>query len=118
MEAIESQLQPMKRNRVVLGEISNNTAACSSEAMKSVFEKISKPKCKSKKAKKTDVESPELFEEKTDEKLSDPQMCEAYVVDIYEYLHNMEVCNIFPLVSFILTHGLFQLLILRFTLNN
>ncbi|KAI3785439.1 hypothetical protein L1987_44557 [Smallanthus sonchifolius] len=86
MEAIESQLQPAKKNRVVLGEISNNARASVSETTRSVPVKISKPKCRSRKAKKT----PELLAEKIDEKLSDPQMCEAYVADIYEYLHNME----------------------------
>ncbi|KAI3726641.1 hypothetical protein L1987_66440 [Smallanthus sonchifolius] len=98
MEAIESQLQPAKKNRVVLGEISNNAPASGSQAMKSVPVKISKPKCRSRKAKKT----LELFAEKTDEKLSDPQMCEAYVADIYEYLHNMErEVNRRPMVEYI-----------------
>ncbi|XP_076955102.1 G2/mitotic-specific cyclin C13-1-like [Bidens hawaiensis] len=81
MEAIESQLQQplIKRSRVVLGEISNNTVS------KSVPGKTRKPKCVSNKAKK-----PEVGIEFVDEESSDPQMCEAYVTDIYDYLHNME----------------------------
>ncbi|XP_076925073.1 G2/mitotic-specific cyclin C13-1-like [Bidens hawaiensis] len=83
MEAIESQLQqPVKRSRVVLGEISNNTVS------KSVPGKTRKPKCVSNKAK--NPKKPEVEVEFVDEESSDPQMCEAYVTDIYDYLHNME----------------------------
>ncbi|KAL8230943.1 hypothetical protein R6Q57_000721 [Mikania cordata] len=81
MEAIESQLQPAKKNRVVLGDISNNTSASGSQTTRPVPVKSQKTKCRSKKAKLTD---------KFDDKLSDPQMCEVYATDIYEYLRNME----------------------------
>ncbi|KAI7754687.1 hypothetical protein M8C21_005306, partial [Ambrosia artemisiifolia] len=82
MEAIESQLQPTKKTRVVLGELSNNTPT-------SVPVNISKQKCRSKKTKKPLVEN-NNNNNISDESSSDPQMCEAYVSDIYQYLHNME----------------------------
>ncbi|KAF5792268.1 putative cyclin domain-containing protein [Helianthus annuus] len=85
MEAIESQLQPVNKKRVVLGEISNNTVSFRRETVKSVTVKAQKQKCRSKKVKK-----PQVFADTNNEKSSDPQMCEAYVSDIYEYLHNME----------------------------
>ncbi|KAJ0818851.1 putative cyclin domain-containing protein [Helianthus annuus] len=85
MEAIESQLQPVNKKRVVLGEISNNTVSFRRETVKSVTVKTQKQKCRSKKVKK-----PQVFADTNNEKSSDPQMCEAYVSDIYEYLHNME----------------------------
>ncbi|XP_071731407.1 G2/mitotic-specific cyclin C13-1-like [Rutidosis leptorrhynchoides] len=79
MESIESQLQPSKKTRVVLGEISNN-------AVRSDPSNTQNPKPRSKKVKKpVKVQDPVVVE-----KLSDPQMCETYVTDIYEYLHNME----------------------------
>lgn len=94
MEAIESQLQPTKRNRVVLGELSNNAVVDDSETTISDLVKIQKQKCRSKKGKKAVKAAPEtqqLVVEKIDEKLSDPQMCEEYVSDVYEYLHMMEI---------------------------
>ncbi|KAL4583467.1 hypothetical protein LXL04_008040 [Taraxacum kok-saghyz] len=94
IEAIASQLQPAKKNRVVLGELSNNAVVSDSEATISDLVKIQKPKCRSKKGKKAVkavLETQELSADKIDEKSSDPQMCEAYVADVYEYLHNMEI---------------------------
>ncbi|KAL7606439.1 hypothetical protein Lser_V15G19030 [Lactuca serriola] len=94
MEAIESQLQPAKKNRVVLGELSNNAVVSENETTISDLVKIQKRKCRSKKVKKTVkavLETQDLGFEKIDEKFSDPQMCEPYVSDIYEYLHNMEI---------------------------
>ncbi|KAI3758842.1 hypothetical protein L6452_06414 [Arctium lappa] len=85
MEAIQSQLQPAKKNRVVLGELSNN-ATVSNIGSDLAMAKIQKPRFRSKKVKKA---VKELIVEKI-EKLSDPQMCETYVKDIYDYLHNME----------------------------
>ncbi|KAK9054298.1 hypothetical protein SSX86_025376 [Deinandra increscens subsp. villosa] len=88
LEAIESHLQPSKKTRVILGEISNNILSSSSETN---LDKIPNPKCRSKKLKKAAVKASELIAEKITEKLSDPQMCEAYAADIYDYLHNMEM---------------------------
>ena len=90
MEAIQSQLQPAKKNRVVLGELSNNATVSTNNKIGSDMAKIQKPKKKVKKAVKAALEEQELILEKI-EKLSDPQMCETYVADIYEYLHDMEV---------------------------
>ncbi|KAI3777376.1 hypothetical protein L1987_47176 [Smallanthus sonchifolius] len=84
LEAIDSQLHPSKKNRVVLGEISNNAASSRSQT---TGNEIPNTKCKQKKVKKSAVKTTELFVEK----ISDPQMCEAYVADIHEYLHNMEM---------------------------
>ncbi|KAJ9567622.1 hypothetical protein OSB04_003588 [Centaurea solstitialis] len=92
MEAIQSQLQPAKKNRVVLGELSNNATVSSDYNIGSDTAKVQNPKFKSKKVKKAvkaALEKQELILEKA-EKLSDPQMCETYVSDIYEYLHDME----------------------------
>ncbi|KVI06719.1 G2/mitotic-specific cyclin C13-1-like [Cynara cardunculus var. scolymus] len=92
IEAIQSQLQPAKKNRVVLGELSNNATVSRNDKIGSHMAKIQKTKFRSKKVKKpvkAAVEKQELIVEKI-EKLSDPQLCEAYVADIYEYLNNME----------------------------
>ncbi|KAI3773738.1 hypothetical protein L1987_48269 [Smallanthus sonchifolius] len=81
MEAIGSQLQRANKKRVVLGELSNN---------------VEKTKCGSKKVKKvvngvTMAVKGQPVVEKIDDALIDPQMCEAYALDIYEYLQNMEM---------------------------
>lgn len=103
LEAIHSQSQ--KKTRVVLGEISNNIRSDHSSV------KDEKPKCKkSKKAKKdsTTVFSDSrnsVFDENV--KSSDPQMCDDYVTDIYDYLHNMEVSIIFPNCFFFFFYTLY-----------
>lgn len=100
MEAIGSQFQPANKKRVVLGEISSNAASLENPKVGSDL--VQKTKCGSKKVKKAvkaviaAAKKHELAAEKTDDPLIDPQMCEAYVSDIYEYLHNMEVYK-FPL---------------------
>ncbi|PWA64465.1 cyclin-like, Cyclin A [Artemisia annua] len=90
LEAIHSQSQK-KKTRVVLGEISNNIRSDHPSV------KDEKPKCKNpKKAKKDSTTTSVSDSQKlvvVDEenvKSSDPQMCDDYVTDIYEYLHNME----------------------------
>nr|XP_043617769.1 G2/mitotic-specific cyclin C13-1-like [Erigeron canadensis] len=82
MEAIESQLKPAKKTRVVLGEITNNPSVRSDPV------KTQNPK--SKKVKKTVKTQKPILVEDDDVAASDPQMCETYVADIYSYLHNME----------------------------
>ncbi|KAI7735907.1 hypothetical protein M8C21_008622 [Ambrosia artemisiifolia] len=85
MEAIGCQLQPVnKRKRVVLGELSNNqVVGCDDVDIKT---------CGSKKVKKEGVKHVlERDLDVFDRTGSDPQMCEAYVNDIHEYLSNMEM---------------------------
>lgn len=96
MEAIGSHLQPANKKRIVLGELSNNAG---------LLEDHQKRKCGSKKVKKSvkevkmDVKEHEfdvdvvVDGEKINDALIDPQLCEAYASDIYDYLCNMEVCN-------------------------
>ncbi|CAI9267108.1 unnamed protein product [Lactuca saligna] len=106
MEAIGSQFQPANKKRVVLGEISSNAASLENPKVGSDL--VQKTKCGSKKVKKAvkaviaAAKKHELAAEKTDDPLIDPQMCEAYVSDIYEYLHNMEMeARRRPLVDYI-----------------
>ncbi|KAI3802421.1 hypothetical protein L1987_30553 [Smallanthus sonchifolius] len=80
MEAIGSQLQPANKKRVVLGELSNNVGS-------GVVEK----KVKKVVNGVTMAVKGQPMAEKIDDALVDPQMCEAYALDIYEYLHNMEM---------------------------
>ncbi|PWA61484.1 Cyclin A/B/D/E [Artemisia annua] len=75
MEQIGSQFQPANKKRVVLGDLSNNVV---------VVQKTTKGV--SKKVVKKDVNI-----QKIDDELVDPQMCETYVEDIYDYLRNMEM---------------------------
>ena len=75
MEQIGSQFQPANKKRVVLGDLSNHD----------VVQKTT-TKGVSKKVAKKDVNI-----QKIDDELVDPQMCETYVEDIYDYLRNMEV---------------------------
>ncbi|KAI7726631.1 hypothetical protein M8C21_014185 [Ambrosia artemisiifolia] len=85
MEAIGCQLQPVnKRKRVVLGELSNNqVVGCDVVDIKT---------CGSKKVKNKSVKSViERDLDVFDGTGSDPQMCEAYVNDIHEYLSSMEM---------------------------
>ncbi|KAI3737184.1 hypothetical protein L2E82_27179 [Cichorium intybus] len=95
MEAIGSQFQPANKKRVVLGEISSNAVPLENPKVGSDF--VQKTKCGSKKVKKAvkaviaSAKKHELTTEKMDDALIDPQMCEAYVSDIYEYLRNMEM---------------------------
>ncbi|GFP83925.1 putative cyclin-a3-1 [Phtheirospermum japonicum] len=95
-EAIAAQQN--KKKRVVLGEIQNILSSQNvglSRKNQSEAEK-NKPKRNVKKGK---VGAKEKKSSKggnnsgidLDGKIDDPQMCEAYVSDIYEYLHNMEM---------------------------
>ncbi|KAJ8762605.1 hypothetical protein K2173_008044 [Erythroxylum novogranatense] len=81
--------QPVLKKRVVLGELKN---------VPNVVAVTRKPKSKAKKPKakraivteKEDVVAKGESQE-FDVKPHDPQMCESYVSDIYDYLHKMEV---------------------------
>lgn len=95
MEAIGSQFQPANKKRVVLGELSSNPKVGSDRVQK---------KCGLKKLKKASTmvgKEDELVLNKIDGECIDPQMCETYALDIYEYLRNMEVCILF-LIMFLL----------------
>ncbi|XP_076917165.1 G2/mitotic-specific cyclin C13-1-like [Bidens hawaiensis] len=84
MEATGIHFQPANKKRVVLGELSNNVVSSENQ----------------KKVKKDVIVKPAVVEkedERVGEKIGDaltsvdPQMCEAYVSDIFDYLHNMEM---------------------------
>ncbi|KAF5808961.1 putative cyclin domain-containing protein [Helianthus annuus] len=98
MEAMGVHLQPKNKKRVVLGELSNNAVSSNADTGSDGGQIV---KCGAKKVKKVvqvvtmEVKEKEceVVAEKIDDGLvdSDPQMCEAYVSDIYEYLRNMEM---------------------------
>lgn len=97
MGAPESQEKHLAtKKRVVLGEISNLSNVI--QVNQNLGSELEKAKCRpNKRPKKALTET--LREDDTkgidiDAKSDDPQMCSAYVSDIYEYLHNMEVSEI------------------------
>ncbi|KAI3465298.1 hypothetical protein Pfo_021961 [Paulownia fortunei] len=101
-EEAMQQLHPQqnKKKRVVLGEIQNvlssqNLGLDRNQKLRIGNEKKeSKPKRNGKKRKASVKETKSAKEEEgsgINAKCDDPQMCEAYVSDIYEYLHNMEM---------------------------
>ncbi|XP_060173388.1 G2/mitotic-specific cyclin C13-1-like [Lycium barbarum] len=77
-EAMVKHLQQPNKKRVVLGEIQDLSHAGSNQI---------KPKTKQittkRKVKRSVTEK--------DKEFDDPQMCSAYVSDIYDYLHQMEI---------------------------
>ncbi|KAK2660193.1 hypothetical protein Ddye_006726 [Dipteronia dyeriana] len=95
--------QPLTKKRVVLGELPNLSNAVVIPVTKSLKAEHQKPKGNAKAKlkviraleprkttalnKKRDVEA----EVDVDPALDDPQMCEPYVTDIYDYLRSMEV---------------------------
>ncbi|KAG8377500.1 hypothetical protein BUALT_Bualt08G0039400 [Buddleja alternifolia] len=84
-----------KKKRVVLGEIQNVLSSQNVDLNRNQKQKI-KPKRNVKKGKASVKETKTAREADdcgidVDGKCDDPQMCEAYVSDIYEYLHNMEM---------------------------
>ncbi|XP_009627918.1 putative cyclin-A3-1 [Nicotiana tomentosiformis] len=91
-EAMVQHLQQPNKKRVVLGEIrnlSNQIQMFDSEPLKP---KCNKQTTKRKVKRSVSVKEREFREEDVDSKLDDdPQMCSAYVSDIYEYLHQMEI---------------------------
>ncbi|GER36269.1 cyclin A-like protein [Striga asiatica] len=103
-EAMQLQQHINKKKRVVLGDIQNVMSSNGPVFDKSQGlgvggdeKRKSKPKRKLSK-QKTIEEKTNREKEETDsglneglEKCEDPQMCEAYASDIYEYLHNMEM---------------------------
>lgn len=84
------------KKRVVLGELKNlaNVAVPSNSTSESDLQKA---KCKTKSKKVTQsvktptAEAVEIAVRDTDVASEDPQKCEPYVSEIYEYLHKMEV---------------------------
>ncbi|TXG52491.1 hypothetical protein EZV62_021660 [Acer yangbiense] len=96
--------QPLTKKRVVLGELPNLSNAVVVPVTKSLKAEPQKPKGKAKakpkvkralepKKKTTTANKKEDVEAKVDDDFAsdDPQMCEPYVTDIYDYLCNMEV---------------------------
>lgn len=77
--------EPATKKRVVLGEISNNSKVFENEDLLCREFEVDKCSKKRKRGVKEDVCVD------VGEKFDDPQMCCAYVSDIYEYLQQMEV---------------------------
>ncbi|KAK6160642.1 hypothetical protein DH2020_004023 [Rehmannia glutinosa] len=97
--AAEGAIQQMniKKKRVVLGEIQNVLSSKNLGLDKNQKLGIENEKKKNKPKKNWNKGKSSVEEEKPSginldvKKCNDPQMCEAYVSDIYEYLHNMEM---------------------------
>ncbi|KAK6139004.1 hypothetical protein DH2020_027250 [Rehmannia glutinosa] len=97
--AAEGAIQQMniKKKRVVLGEIQNVLSSKNLGLDKNQKLGIENEKKKNKPKKNWNKGKSSVEEEKASginldvKKCNDPQMCEAYVSDIYEYLHNMEM---------------------------
>lgn len=87
--------QPAKKKRVVLGELPTNTNVVVS-VNPSLKAEPRKAKAKAKKALLTEktkakTKATEDADIDIDARSDDPQICGAYVTDIYQYLHSMEV---------------------------
>jgi cyclin A len=88
--------QAPTKKRVVLGELPNLSNVIV-PANPGSGAGPQKPKCKTKTKKVTKsattaaVKPAGTAEKDTNSKPDDPQMCEPYVSEIYEYLHKMEV---------------------------
>lgn len=89
--------QPAKKKRVVLGELPTNTNVVVS-VNPSLKAEPRKAKAKAKKALLTEktkakakTKATEYADIDIDARSDDPQICGAYVTDIYQYLHSMEV---------------------------
>ncbi|XP_009603340.1 putative cyclin-A3-1 [Nicotiana tabacum] len=94
--ASQQQQQPSKK-RVVLGEIQNFSNVGVSQ-IKGLDTQPKKPKSKQqqskrklKKAVTSKIVKEELNVDNVDANYDDPQMCSAYVSDIYDYLRKMEI---------------------------
>ncbi|GFZ10188.1 similar to CYCLIN A3;4 [Actinidia rufa] len=90
MADLESQQkQPATKKRVVLGDLQNSSNRPTIMDLGS----DPNPKCRSKKKVKktvTDAATTITTTQEIDAKSEDPQMCGAYVSEIYQYLHDME----------------------------
>ncbi|XP_057468954.1 putative cyclin-A3-1 [Actinidia eriantha] len=90
MADLESQQkQPATKKRVVLGDLQNSSNRPAIMNLGS----DPNPKCRSKKKVKkaeTDAATTITTTQDIDVKSEDPQMCGAYVSEIYQYLHDME----------------------------
>ncbi|XP_059636409.1 putative cyclin-A3-1 [Cornus florida] len=87
MGLAEPKQQPATKKRAVLGELPNSFNFTGNRNLGS---EPKKQKCRSKKnVKKEIVET--SSEHNIDAEFIDPQMCDAYISEIYEYLHNMEM---------------------------
>ncbi|XP_057489999.1 G2/mitotic-specific cyclin C13-1-like [Actinidia eriantha] len=85
------QKQPATEKRVVLGELQNSSNGPATTDL--VLERRN-PKCRSKKkVKKAMANAATTITRTTQDmnvKSEDPQMCGAYISEIYQYLHDME----------------------------
>ncbi|KAE8100107.1 hypothetical protein FH972_018034 [Carpinus fangiana] len=86
--AMSDEQTPTKK-RVVLGELPNLSNVVVPTANPSSGAGQKKPKCKTN--AKNGTKPAGTVAANTDAKSNDPQMCEPYVSEIYEYLHKMEV---------------------------
>ena len=94
-EAIAATVMPKKKKRVVLGELSNNLSNVvgSDQNLLLGSLEIEKGKCRSKKKKLKKAVVKNFEDDVEDLKSDDPQLCSAYVSQIYDYLRQMEVSN-------------------------
>ncbi|GFQ01533.1 putative cyclin-a3-1 [Phtheirospermum japonicum] len=87
-EVMQLQQRVNKKKRVVLCEIQNVLTSKNQDLDEN--ENTTKRK-RNEKKENSDVEEANSAKEGNRYLSSDPQMCETYVSDIYEYLHNMEM---------------------------
>ncbi|KAL6968965.1 cyclin [Sarracenia purpurea var. burkii] len=86
--------QPPTKKRVVLGELPNLSNAPVTRDLDSEPQRPKRgTKKKVKKALATTAPANVTASEDTDGQSRDPQMCGAYVSEIYEYLHTLETPN-------------------------
>ncbi|KAL6572459.1 Cyclin [Orobanche minor] len=104
-ESLQLQQKINKKKRVMLGEIQNVLCSEKLGLDKNRIKDSKSPR--NWKKEKTSVEETKSEKEGNGSVINgdvknygDPQMCEAYVSDIYEYLHNMEV-KIRPLPDYL-----------------
>lgn len=89
--AAEQTLQQSKNKRVVLGEI-QNVLTSENLGLDGNWSGAEKKKSRARRNVKREecVKEDKGFDVNVEAKSDDPQMCGAYVSDIYEYLHKME----------------------------
>lgn len=104
--AAEQTLQQSKNKRVVLGEI-QNVLTSENLGLDGNWSGAEKKKSRAKRNVKREecVKEDKGFDVNVEAKPDDPQMCGAYVSDIYEYLHKMEVNLILSCIMFLIVYS-------------
>lgn len=112
--AAEQTLQQSKNKRVVLGEI-QNVLTSENLGLDGNWSGAEKKKSRAKRNVKIEecVKENKGFDLNVEAKSDDPQMCGAYVSDIYEYLHKMEVNLILSCIMFLIVYSNYGVLLIN-----